>query len=204
MQFMRGLFPVIVAGMLLIGVENTVAEEKKDNPAKPQRKEKAKIGQEAPSFELTGADGKTYKLDDYKDKVVVLEWISKDCPWSVKAVPLMKSTHEKYNEKGVVWLAIDSTHWRNPEDNVEYAKDKGLKYPILTDKDGKVGRTYGAKTTPHIFIIDKGKLVYMGGHDNRGDRNYIAETLDAVLADKDIPSPITKPYGCTVKYKKSK
>ncbi len=159
------------------------------------------IGSAAPEFELPGIDGKSYKLSDYKDKIVVLEWVNKECPFCVKALPKMKELQKAYAEKGVVWLAIDSTHFHSPGDNVQWAKDDAIVYPILMDTDGKVGRLYGARTTPHMFIINKGKLAYMGAHDDRKDRNYVSESLDALLAGKDVPLAETKSYGCSVKYK---
>jgi peroxiredoxin len=117
----------------------------------------------------------------------------------------MKELHKKYSEKDVVWLAIDSTHYQTAEKDAKYKKEKEIPYPILMDADGTVGRTYGARTTPHMFVIDKGTLVYSGAIDNgsprqRGSRNYVAEVLDALLAGKDVPIDTSKPYGCSVKY----
>jgi len=172
----------------------------------------AKVGDSAPDFTLLDATGTKHTLSQYKDKVVVLEWVNQECPWSVKAVPVVNDLHKKYRDKGVVWLGIESTHWRKPEENVRYAKDKEIAYPILMDNDGTVGRLYGAKTTPHLYVINKGKLVYAGAlHNNQhGDkkdadvRNYVEEALTAVLAGKDVPLPETRPWGCSVKYKESK
>ena len=169
---------------------------------------RAKIGQPAPDFELRGADGKTYKLADFKDKVVVLEWISKDCPWSVRACPNLIKTADRYAEQGVVWLAVDSSKNHTAEQNAKYSQKKKLPYPILMDADGTVGRLYQARTTPHMFIIDKGTLAYAGAHDNQAPgkkpkgetRNYVAEALDALLAGKAVPVAETQSYGCTVKY----
>lgn len=170
----------------------------------------AKVGQSAPDFELTDCSGKKHKLSDYKDKVVVLQWVNKECPWSVKAIPVIKDLQEKYAEQGTVWLGIESTHWRKAEDNQKYIKEKELSFPILMDNEGTVGRKYGAKTTPHIYVINKSKLVYMGGlHNNQHGnkkksevRNYLDEALAAVVAGEEVPVPETKPWGCSVKYKK--
>lgn len=173
--------------------------------AGPQRKH-AEVGKPAPDFVLTATDGKTYKLADYKGKTVVLEWINRDCPVSRARMPIMRELAKKYAEKGVVWLAIDSTHYQKPEKMAEYIKQNKLPYPVLMDSDGKVGRLYGARTTPHMYVIHKGTLVYAGAIDdgnNRraGKRNYVAEVLDAVLAGKQPPIRRTRPYGCSVKYK---
>ncbi len=207
MQTGRILSAIAAAWLVFAGA--SFAQEAEKKPAKPE--EGVKIGQPAPDFELKSCAGKVYRLSDYKDKIVVLEWINQDCPWSRKALPALKAAAEKYAEQGVVWLAIDSTHYQTAEKNAKYAKEKELPYPILMDSDGKVGRRYGAKTTPHMFIINKGKLVCVGAHDNQKPsgrrkkaeyRNYVEEALDAVLAGKEVPSPVTEPYGCTVKYKK--
>jgi len=172
----------------------------------PKIAERAHVGQPAPLFELTATDGKTYRLADFRDKIVVLEWWNQDCPFCVAAMPTMKKLSTKYAEKGVVWLAIDSTHYQTAEKDAEAKKENKIPYPILMDTDGKVGRKYGARTTPHMFIIQKGTLVYSGAIDNggrgkRATRNYVAEVLDALLAGKEPPIRTTKPYGCSVKYK---
>ena len=207
MQTRRILSAIAAAWLVFAGA--SFAQEAEKKPAKPD--EGVKIGRPAPDFELESCAGKAYKLSDYKDKIVVLEWINQDCPWSRKALPALKAAAEKYDKQGVVWLAIDSTHYQTAEKNAKYAKEKELPYPILMDSDGNVGRRYGAKTTPHMFIINKGKLVCVGAHDNQKPsgrrkkaeyRNYVEEALDAVLAGKEVPSPVTEPYGCTVKYKK--
>jgi len=167
----------------------------------------AEVGKAAPEFELKGIDGKTVKLSDLKDKVVVLEWFNMECPVCVKRMPIMEETSAKYAKQGVVWLAVDSTAVRKVEENVAFAKDKKIAYPILMDNDGKVGKAYGAKTTPHMFVINKGKLVYAGAIDDgnaneAGKKNYVAEALDSILAGKEVATGTTKSYGCSVKNKK--
>lgn len=174
-------------------------------PRTPEKAEKAELGKDAPEFELKNDEGKTVRLADYADKTVVLEWINRGCPASVGALPTMRKTAVEYAKKGVVWLAIDSTYNRKPEDNVEHRKANKLPYMILMDGDGQVGRTYGATRTPHMFVIQKSKLVYMGAIDDGsmgrpGKRNYVAEALDAVLDGKDVEVSKTTAYGCTVKY----
>jgi peroxiredoxin len=169
----------------------------------------AKVGQAAPDFTLLDCAGKKQHLADYKDKLVVLEWLNQQCPFSVKAVPIMKELRKKYADKDVLWLGIESTHYRTPEENLQYIKDKELNFPILMDNDGKVGRLYGAKVTPHMFVINKGELVYAGalystpegGDKEAVGRNYVDETLAALLAGKPVPVAETTPKGCNVKYK---
>lgn len=160
------------------------------------------IGKRAPEFQLTGTDGKPYRLSDCKDKIVVLEWFNQDCPFTRRYMPTMKALASKYVAQGVVWLAIDSTHYMTPARNTEAIRKHGIVYPILMDTDGKVGRAYGAQTTPHMFVINKGVVAYMGAIDNKGDRNYVDEAITAVLAGKEAPLAKTKPFGCSVKYRK--
>lgn len=171
-----------------------------------KKADKAKLGETAPDFTLTDANGKKHALSDYKGKIVVIEWINRECPWSIRACPTMVKLSKQFKDKDVVWLAVDSTHGRDAEDNVEYAREKGIEYPILMDGDGKVGRLYGAKTTPHMFVVDKeGKLAYAGAIDDRSDdnpRNYVAEAVDALIAGNDVDMKETRPYGCAVKYKR--
>lgn len=168
---------------------------------------KAETGKPAPAFTLMDTDGKPFDLASMKDKVIVLEWVCKDCPFSndtpgTGALPIMKDLAKKYGEKGVVWVGIDSTHNSTPALMKAYREAKSIAHPILMDTDGKVGRMYDAKTTPHVFIINKGTLVYAGAHTSeKGDRNYIAESLDAVLSGKEVPVATTKSRGCRVKYK---
>jgi len=168
-----------------------------------------KPGDPAPSFALSDQAGKTVKLADFKGKVIVLEWLNFDCPFSkrqnVKGVT--NSLAKKYASKGVVWLAINSTHYATSAKNAAWVKANKLPYPILNDQSGDVGRLYGAKTTPDMRVIDaKGKLFYTGAIDDdpRGKSsspsNYVAKALDDVLAGKKASTPKTKPYGCSVKY----
>gem|GEM_PF-938558 len=168
----------------------------------------ATVGQSAPDFELPDCNGKTHRLSDYRDKIVVLEWVNQQCPWSIKAQSVTKELRKKHQADGVVWLGIDSTFGRKPEEVVQYIKEKDLDIPVLMDGNGRVGRTYGAKTTPHVYLISRGKLVYAGAlHNNQYDqkpqsevRNYLDEALQAVLDGKEIPLPQTTPWGCSIKY----
>jgi peroxiredoxin len=164
---------------------------------------KAEIGKTAPDFELKDTFGKPFKLSDFKGKIVVLEWINRNCPVSraCHEKSLMQKTYSQYAAKGVIWLAIDTTVGTDAESNRVYAADQRLAYPILHDADGKVGRAYAAATTPHMYVIDKkGILVYTGAIDDRKDKNYVSAALEAVLAGREVAASKTKPYGCSVKY----
>ncbi len=169
------------------------------------------VGGAAPDFTLTDTAGNEVSLSDFEGKVVVLEWLNPDCPFVVRhyKAGTMKSLAEKYGEKDVVWLTINSTNYMDAEANAKFKAANQLPYPILVDQDGAVGHLYDAKTTPHMYIIDgAGKIVYMGAIDDdpRGGSdkpaNYVAAALDEVLAGKAVTTAETTPYGCSVKYKK--
>ncbi|MBU0639486.1 MAG: redoxin domain-containing protein [Planctomycetes bacterium] len=202
------LYAAVLAGSLLVaaaGQYRAQAEQDKQAGQTTTRPARAEIGAPAPDFALVSTGGEKHRLSDHRDKIVVLEWVNKDCPFSnfsKGAGPRMKALYDEYRAKGVVWFGIDSTHSHQAADIAAYTREHKIPYPILMDTDGAVGRRYEAKTTPHIFIVNKGKLAYMGAHDDRGKRNYIAEALDALLAGHEVPSPVTNPYGCSVKYKR--
>lgn len=175
--------------------------------------EVAKVGHAVPDFELKDTDGKEIKLSDYKGKVVVLEWINHECPVvnRVHGAKLMSSTLAKFKGQPVVWLAIDSSWFANDKVSAirTWMKERKLEYPILLDAPGAVGHAFGAKTTPHMFVIDqKGVLAYAGAPNNNqyGDdespRNYVEEAVSALLKGSTVATAKTKSYGCSVKYKK--
>ncbi len=201
-RFPKGVLAMVA--LLGLAASAALAGDKHKHEAKHEGHEAtAEIGKPAPDFELKGQDGKTYKLSDFKNQIVVLEWFNKDCPVVVEWRERMAKLQAAYAEKGVVWLAIDSSHMHTDKDNVEAAKDMKVHYPILSDFDGKTGHAYGARTTPHMYVIHKGTLVYMGAiAERKGDKNYVAEALDAILAGKPVQTSSTKPFGCSVKYKK--
>lgn len=171
------------------------------------------LGAPAPTFSLEDQDGKKVSLSDFAGKVVVLEWINPDCPFVKRhyEAKTMTTTANKYKDKDVVWLAINTTHYMGKDKYKEWIKTHNLSYPILDDHEGTVGKMYGAKTTPHMFIVGKdGKLVYQGGvdDDNAGDKgksaiNYIDQALAELTVDKPVSVATTRPYGCSVKYAKN-
>jgi peroxiredoxin len=169
------------------------------------------VGDQATDFTLTDQAGNPVHLSDFKGKVVVLEWVNPDCPFVQRhyKAGTMKSLATKYGDKGVVWLTINSTNYMDAAANAKFKAANELPYPILVDQSGEVGHLYGAMTTPHMYVIDgNGKLVYMGAIDDdpRGasesPTNYVAAALDEVLAGAAVTTAETKPYGCSVKYKK--
>lgn len=174
----------------------------------------AKIGSAAPEFTLKDTDGKEVSLAQFKGKVVVLEWFNSGCPFVKRhheKYKTMADTAKKYADKNVVWIAINSGAPGKEGHGLDAdaKKNWSIAWPILNDETGKVGRLYGAKTSPHMYVIDQeGILRYMGAIDNdpkdekpAGDKlNYVSQALDELLAGKPVSQAETKPYGCRVKY----
>ena len=172
------------------------------------------VGAAAPDFRLKGVDGKTNSLADYRGKVVVLEWVNPHCPFSDRHAR-EKTMSELAKQHGeVVWLGINSTNARSsefeaPAEYRSYLQENGIAYPVLYDETGAAGHAYGARTTPHMFIVDpQGKLAYNGAIDDdpsgrkaKPQRvNYVGRGLDAEKTGAKPDPAATKPYGCTVKY----
>jgi peroxiredoxin len=195
-RWMLPMLGLALAGLLVFAPSN--AAEKGDMVS-------AELGKEVPNFALKDTFGKEFKLSEFKGKTIVLEWVNQGCPVSKGAhkKKIMQDTYAKYAGKEVIWLGIDTTAGAQPEKNRVYAAEMGIAFPILHDTDGKVGRMFGAKTTPHMFVIDKsGKLAYTGAIDDQGKTNYVAAALDDLLAGRTVGTPKTDPYGCSVKYPK--
>ena len=184
----------------------------------PDAHASAVVGKAAPSFSLTDMDGKTVKLSDFKGKFVVLEWVNFDCPFVRKhyGSENMQQLQKTYTGKDVVWISICSSapgkqgHLTGDEAK-EATKERGASpTEFLLDPKGVTGKAYGAKTTPHMFVIDpKGKLLYNGAIDDTpstkiadipNSKNYVVAALDAALEGKPVENATTKPYGCSVKY----
>jgi peroxiredoxin len=174
------------------------------------------VGDMAPAFTLKCLAGNDHTLADYKGKIVVLEWTNPGCPVVQRHYRdgLMPAAQKEAKEKGVVWLAVNSTNpghsnYREPEELKKIFTEWQAAYTSqLMDADGTTGKAYGAKTTPHIFVIDpEGKVAYNGAIDddtrgNKADRiNYALAAIDALLAGKAVAVTTTQPYGCSVKYK---
>lgn len=178
----------------------------------------AAVGQPAPAFTAVDTAGKTVSLADFKGKHVVLEWVNPGCPYVVKHYGSgnMQGTQREATGKGVVWLSINSTatdasDYRKPADMAAWMQQqKAASSTTLMDADGKVGRAYGARTTPHMYVIDPaGKLVYAGAIDSipssrqsdiANATNHVKVALSEALAGKPVSTPVTRPYGCSVKY----
>ena len=184
--------------------------ESKDGAAVP--------GNPAPAFSLTDIDGKTHSLSQYRGSYIVLEWINFDCPYVRKHYESgnMQSLQKEFTEKGIVWLAINSSaegkqgHF-SAEEIRQRSEKLGANYSAyLLDTNGQTGMAYKAKTTPHMYVIDpEGSLIYAGAIDDRptsnlkdveGATNYVRQALEASMAGKPVPKSKTRAYGCSVKY----
>jgi peroxiredoxin len=173
-----------------------------------------KPGDAAPAFTLQDQSGRTVSSDELRGKIVVLEWFNDECPYVVKHYKdgHMNKVADQYIEEGVVWLAIDSTSSHNAAKNKAIAAEWKIDRPILSDASGQIGKAYGSRNTPTMYIIDKeGKLAYRGAIDSKSDAdtssiagatNYVVVALDEVLAGKPVSTPETKAYGCSIKYAK--
>ncbi len=176
-------------------------------------------GKPAPNFSLPDIQGSSVSLEKLRGKTVVLEWINHGCPFVKKHYESgnMQALQKEFTAKGVVWLSICSSAMGkqghlSPENWRIVEKEKGgAASAILLDEAGKVGALYGAKTTPHLFIIDPaGRLIYQGAIDDtpstdpadvKGAVNFVRAALNESLAGKTVSTPESKPYGCSVKYK---
>ncbi|MBL4699097.1 MAG: thioredoxin family protein [Phycisphaerales bacterium] len=198
-------------GLIMLGAGNLESESILDQAPKAQ------VGQQAPDFTLTDLQGNEHTLSEYTadGQTVVLEWFSPMCPFVKKHyrgdTMTMVNIQNEHKDDSVVWLRINSAKASHPaaklSTNQKTAEKWGITTPILMDSKGSVGKNYGAKRTPEMYIIDStGMLVYHGAIDNRpdaaapGDVNYVKNALNQTLAGESVTTPTTKAYGCSVKY----
>jgi peroxiredoxin len=198
---------VIVALLLgVIGIFNSAAG------AAPQ------IGQAAPDFTAVDSKGNTVRLNDYRGKIVVLEWTNADCPYTRKHYSSgnMQGVQALAEKNGIVWLTLISSapgkqgYVNGAAADALTVSRHAVPTAVLMDSAGTVARLYAAKTTPHMFVIDKdGTLKYMGGFDSLATTDeadipraepYLKEAMLAVAAGNSVAHPVTKPYGCSIKY----
>ena len=176
------------------------------------------VGKPAPDFSGVDSQGKTQTLSQYKGKTVVLEWTNHDCPYVRKHYHSgnMQALQKEATSKGIVWLSIISSapgkqgHVSAAQANELTQSRHAAPSAVILDESSAIGRLYGAKTTPHMYIINPaGELVYMGGIDsipssNEDDipkaTNYVKVALQDLAAGKPIAEKVTRPYGCSVKY----
>jgi len=176
------------------------------------------VENKAPAFELLAHDGSIQSLESFKGKFVVLEWFNRDCPFVKKHYNSgnMQALQKEYTEKGVVWLSVVSSApekqgYLTEETALETIQDYNS-FPtyVLFDPEGTVGRLYGARTTPHMFVIDPlGEIAYAGAIDDKpsadkadveGATNYVRAALESLMSGNKVEVTMTQPYGCSVKY----
>lgn len=177
-----------------------------------------KIGEPAPGFTGMDTSGKSHALSDFRGKPVVLEWTNHDCPYVRKHYSSgnMQQQQQAATGQGAVWLSIISSapdkqgHVTPAQADALTAERNAAPSAVILDEKGEIGRLYGAKTTPHMYIIDAdGKLAYMGGIDSIPSTNpadiakatqYVPAALAQVMQGKPVTPSVTRPYGCSVKY----
>lgn len=210
--------PLLLTSTLAVLVSLCAVQPTPAPTPKTNEKKIAEVGEEAPAFELKDQHGKTHSLSDYKGKILVLEWFNETCPyceavWESGLVPnLIKTLGDQKTE--VVYFAINSTA-NKPEEKVlesgtDFLEELKVTVPMLMDYDGTVGKAFGARTTPHMFVIDtEGVLVYQGAisDDRRGKEGDKAEThilrvVTQLEAGEEVSPSYVQPWGCSVKYKR--
>jgi peroxiredoxin len=177
-----------------------------------------RVGEPAPDFTGVDTQGKTHRLADYRGKTVVLEWTNHDCPYVRKhyGAGNIQDQQREAAAQGVIWLSVISSapgqqgHVSPAEADELTRSRQAAPHAVLLDPEGGIGRAYGAKTTPHLYLIDEaGKLVYMGGIDSittadpadiPNATQYVRVALKERAAGQPISAPVTRPYGCSVKY----
>ncbi len=208
------LFSVSLIFIFIFSFSFTETSNSENEPSNIKSEEKSNVintDLEVANFLLTDQSGKNIRLSDYNDKIVVLEWINPDCPFVKRHYEekTMVNLEKRYSNKNIVWLAINSTYYMKIDDNKQWADAYNISYHILDDNSGLTGKAYNAKTTPHMYIIDKGKLVYEGAidDDKYGRKkintriNYVDNALMQLTSGNPVEISETKPYGCSVKYK---
>lgn len=178
----------------------------------------APVGQPAPDFSVIDSNGVTHTLSDHKGKLIVLEWVNHGCPFVAKFynVGEMQRLQKEYTEKDVVWLTVNTSapgkqgHMNAELANQVLEEKNASPTAVLLDHDGVMGRAYGATVTPHMYVIDtEGILVYNGAIDSiRSARsadieraeNYVVAALEATMNGEAVATPVSQPYGCSMKY----
>ncbi len=186
--------------MLALGVGSCAVAEQKG----------VKVGDPAPDWKgIIGVDDKEHSLSDYKDaKLIVLVFTCNHCPVAKAYEDRLIALQKDYKDKGVQVIAVNVNNI--PEDRLdrmkERAKEKGFNFPYIYDSSQKMGHDYGARVTPHVFVLDsERKIAYIGAIDDNMDpakvkKHYLRDALDALLQGKTPPVAETKAFGCTIKY----
>ncbi len=208
------------AGVALVGLAGVLstanADHHGDHDGKEKKAERAEIGKPAPMFKLKDVNGKEFDLNDYKGQIIVLEWFNPECPF----VPPVHTSSEYRELRNSIWEADDSAWFainsgapglqgHGIEKNRSFYEQWEMTHPLLIDEPGKVGRMYDARTSPHVYIIDKeGILRYHGAINNypmnrvRGDEkiSYVQRALEQLRNGEEVSPSHVRPWGCSVKY----
>lgn len=208
----------LTAGLCLGAAAAFTPQDDREKPASEEKPKKAEVGEKAPDFQLKDLQGKTHKLSDHEGKIIVLEWFNPECPYVVhihkEDHPFKKWSTELHEDEDYVYFAINSgapgEQGTGLEKNRKYQKDWKIKYPILDDSEGKVGRMYAATRTPHMYVIDtEGVLRYAGAIDNaplgrivgEGEQvNYVKRAIEQIESGETVSPDTTREYGCTIKF----
>lgn len=178
----------------------------------------ARVGEPAPDFTATDSNGQVHHLSDYRGKFVVLEWTNRGCPYTRKHYDSgnMQRLQQEWTAKGVIWLTVLSSasgkqgYMTAADENAYLKQENAHPTAALLDPTGALGHLYDAKTSPQMFVINpQGALIYDGAIDDRpttdaadiqGAKNYLSLALEEATAGKSVSMPVTRPYGCSVKY----
>jgi thiol-disulfide isomerase/thioredoxin len=198
-EFARGVAFAVLA--MMVGA-TVFWWQASDNPVMAE----TAVGQALPAFDLSDVDGKEHSLAQYAGKIVVVEFCNLGCPYSRGTDPDIIALAQGYASKGVVVLGIDSNAANTPADIKKHATETGKTYPILKDPENKYADAVGAKTTPEIYVVDKGgKLAYHGAFDDRaqpdkkGKTPYVENAVKALLDGKAVDPKEVKSWGCGIK-----
>ena len=204
-RWIAGVAAVAVTAMAGFTTQDTVAP-------------KAEVNEKAPDFTLVDLSGNEHKLSDYTKQghTVVIEWFNPECPYVKKHyredTMTMVNMQKKMKDEKVTWLRINSgapgKQGAGADKNRDYAEKWQITTPILLDEEGKVGKMYGARRTPEMYVIDsEGVLRYWGAIDDDsgfrtiGKTNFVEQAVKSVMAGETVRVQKTKAYGCSVKYK---
>ena len=178
----------------------------------------ARVGESAPDFTATDSNGQVHHLSDYRGKFVVLEWTNRGCPYTRKHYESgnMQQLQQEWTSKGIIWLTVLSSapgkqgYATAGEENAYLKQANAHPTAALLDPTGALGHLYDAKTSPQMYVINpQGRLIYDGAIDDRpttdvadiqGAKNYLSLALEEAMAGKTVSTPVTRPYGCSVKY----
>ena len=199
----------LLVALALVPACGSSSQTSSSSPSAAAARATASVGQPAPDFELPDQDGRTHALSSLRGKVVVLEWTNPGCPFVQRHYDAgtMTRAQAALPAGRAVWLGVDSTSFHTADDSKTWRGERNIPWPILQDPGGSVGHAYGARTTPHMYVIDsEGVLRYAGGIDDdpHGEKeapvNYAAQAAQALLSGNAPAVDHAETYGCSVKY----